>query len=69
MEEELEKIAKALAELEQKIMARNAEFAANTANMQKEIENTGKKYLDLRAVAGTALKQLDTLIDEMEKEK
>ena len=68
MEEELEKIDDALFRLEQKIMAKQQENALEKETMQKDLKKAEINYLNLRSSAEPAVKKLDAIIEDMEKE-
>jgi|GEM_PF-4524007 len=67
MEEELEKIADALAKLEQKIVARQEQNALEKEAMQKDLKKAEIDYLNLRSSTESAVKKLDAIIEDMEK--
>jgi hypothetical protein len=67
MEEELEKIADALAKLEQKIVARQEQNASEKEAMQKDLKKAEIDYLNLRSSTESAVKKLDAIIEDMEK--
>ena len=67
MEEELEKIADALAKLEQKIVARQEQNALEKETMQKDLKKAEIDYLNLRSSTESAVKKLDAIIEDMEK--
>jgi hypothetical protein len=68
MEEELKKIDEALSRLEQKIMAKQQENALEKEAMQKDLKKAEIDYLNLRSSAESAVKKLDAIIENMEKE-
>ena len=68
MEEELEKIDDALFRLEQKIMAKQQENALEKEAMQKDLKKAEIDYLNLRSSTESAVKKLDAIIEDMEKE-
>ena len=68
MEEELKKIDEALSRLEQKIMAKQQENALEKEAMQKDLKKAEIDYLNLRSSAESAVKKLDVIIENMEKE-
>ena len=68
MEEELKKIDEALSRLEQKIMAKQQENALEKEAMQKDLKKAEIDYLNLRSSTESAVKKLDAIIEDMEKE-
>ena len=68
MEDELKKIDDALLKLEQKIIAKQQQNALEKEAMQKDLKKAEIDYLNLRSSAESAVKKLDAIIEDMEKE-
>lgn len=68
MEDELKKIDDALLKLEQKIIAKQQQNALEKEAMQKDLKKAEIDYLNLRSSTESAVKKLDAIIEDMEKE-
>ena len=68
MEDELKKIDDALLRLEQKIIAKQQQNALEKEAMQKDLKKAEIDYLNLRSSTESAVKKLDAIIEDMEKE-
>ena len=68
MEDELKKIDDALLKLEQKIVAKQQQNALEKEAMQKDLKKAEIDYLNLRSSTESAVKKLDAIIEDMEKE-
>ena len=68
MEDELKKIDDALLRLEQKIVAKQQQNTLEKEAMQKDLKKAEIDYLNLRSSTESAVKKLDAIIEDMEKE-